>query len=186
LDGNSSGFTATLSMLDEITFETLEEIFLQIQQSNQLVLITDIEWAFIISPPSIVVGGSPRVKPPYWAPAVKFRNTWLGWNVNCAAYALNYLMFSTEKRYNEGINRSVADAKELQDLLGWGDFISIRQIQDFVDLYDQYRVSIVHPTTLITPHEFIFTGKNFVFTMDNGNRCPSKVLYLIYDAQQKH
>lgn len=186
VDGNSAGFTATLTSLPEITPEAIAEIFLQIQQSNQDVSITDIEWAFIISPPSIAVGGSPRVKPPYWAPAVKFRNTWLGWNVNCAAYALNYLMFSTERRYNEGINRSVADAKELQDLLGWDDFVSIAKIQDFVDLYDQYRVSIVHPTTLRTPPEFIFTGKNFVFNLDNGNRCPSKVLYLIYDAQQKH
>lgn len=187
MDGNSVGFTASFSILEDITPDSLAEIFMQIQQSNADILITDIEWSFLINPTSIAVGGSPKVKPPFWAPAVKFRNTWMGWNVNCAAYALNYLMYCNERRYDKNLNRSIEDAKMLQFEMGWGEFTSIREIQDFVDIYDEYRVIIVHPTTLRTPDDFIFTGKKYTFEFNENTRiCPEKTFYLVYDAAQKH
>lgn len=185
VNGTMTGFTAGFSNLDEITAEVLADIFLQIQQSNVDILITDIEWSFLISPNSITVGGAQRVKPPVWAPAVKFRNTWLGWGVNCAAYALNYLMYSVKKDYNHNLNRAIEDAKTLQDELGWDEFISIRQIQDFVDVYEEYRVTIVHPSVLQTSPTWIFIGKKWDadFTVRG---CPEKTLYLVYDIDQRH
>jgi hypothetical protein len=187
VNGNMTGFTAGFNSLEEITPEVLADIFLQIQQSNADVLITDIEWSFIISPNSITVGGAPdqRVKPPSWAPAIKLRNTWLGWKVNCAAYALNYLMHNEKREYRKNLKRAIEDAEYLQRKLGWGDFIAIKDLQDFVDEYDEYRVTVVHPSILQTSPSWIFIGKKWVPDFSTG-RCPEKTLYLVYDITQKH
>jgi len=186
IDGNTTGYTASFTTLDSITPEALDEVFMKIQQSNSDILITDIEWSFLIAPDSIMIGGSGRVKPPSWAPAVKYRNTWLGWKVNCAAYALNYLMYSVEKRYADCITRSIEDAKALQEEMGWGEFTTPRELEKFVEVYDEYRVSIVLPFALRTPQDFVFTGKKWDQEMADVTKCPEKTLYLVYDAEQKH
>lgn len=186
IDGNATGFTANFTQIEDITPQALADVFTQIQQSNADILITDIEWTFLIDPRTIAIGGAPRVKPPIWAPAVKFRNTWLGWNVNCAAYALVNLMYATERDYCDCLTRSIEDAQALQQELGWGQFIKFQELEKFVHVYDEYRVTIFSPTVLRTPHEFIFTGRNWDADLTNTSKCPEKTLYLVYDALQNH
>jgi len=186
INGSTTGFTAGFSDLEEINSDALADIFLQIQQSNLDILITDIEWSFLISPNSIVAGGAQRIKPPSWAPAVKLRNTWLGWGVNCAAYALNYLMNYVKRDYSRSLARATEDAQLLQQKLGWGEFIAIADIKDFVDLYDDYRVTVIHPSILQTSPTWIFTGKRWTADFTINRRCPEKALYLVYDIEQRH
>ena len=184
-DGSVHGFTRTFSSLGDITHEAISDVFESIQQSNGTVLITDILWEFHIDPNSIAIGGSQKVKPPHWANKVKFRKTWEGYDgINCAALALCFLMYSTERRYDNSLNRALQDAKDLQEELGWEENVSLQRLQDFTDKYPTYRLSAFLPHCATTP--FTFTGNEFEFPDENPSACPENILYLVYDPIQKH
>lgn len=161
-------------------------MFNQIQQSNADILITDIEWSFTLDPrPFGNTGGAQNVKPPKWAVDANFKNTWRGWDVNCAAYALNYLMYGTARKYSQNLNKAVEDARALQEEMGWEDFIRIEELQKFVDVYDDYRVSVVS-RCLKTPPCYVFKGRNWNPDMTDISKHPEKTFYIFYDMHQEH
>lgn len=183
--GDVHGYTRTFTALDDVTHEAIYEVFEDIQSSNSLVLITDIVWEFHIAPTSIAVGGSYKIKPPSWCNSIKYRRTWEGHEgVNCAALALVYLMYSTEKRYDNSFTRALQDAKALQQEMNWEETISLDQLQTFVDKYPMYRLSAFLPHCPATP--FTFTGAAFEFPDEFPRQCPNNILYLVYDPTQKH
>ena len=176
-EGTVHGFTQNFASVGEITHQAITEVFESIQQSNGSILITDIIWEFHIDPNSIAVGGAQKVRVPSWAPAVKYRKTWEGHDgVNCAAYALCYLMY--------GEREVLQKAEELQEELGWQDTVVIQDLQKFIDVYPTFRLSIFLPHCATTP--FTFTGKDFVWPNPMPRQCPEKLLYLVYDPTQKH
>lgn len=186
-NGSVHGYTAEFTHLNEINHEAILNVFSVIQQSNLLVLITDITWEFHLEPNTIVVGGSHTVKPPTWANTVHFRETWTGYEgINCAALALCCLMYSTSRRYARDFGRAKRDAKALQEEMNWEETISFKQLEQFVEKYPQYRLSVFLPHCANTP--FTFTGKQFVFPEDHQmkDKRPKNCLYLVYDALQKH
>lgn len=186
IDGATHGFTADFISLHQITHQAILDVFEKIQQSNTTVEITDITWNFHIDPNSIAIGGASKVKPPAWVTVQNFRKTWEGHEgVNCAAFALCYLMYSSERDYSHCPQKAIRDALALQQELGWEENVSLKQLQKFVDVYPTFRLTAFLPHCTTTP--FTFTGKNFVLeNYDQGTVCPNNVLYLVYDATQKH
>lgn len=182
IDGTTHGFTVALTTLDAITFETLAGVFTQIQQSNADILITDIEWSFIIDINTIRVGAAKIVKQPKWVKKLNFRVTWQSWGVNCGAFALNYLKNFNQRNYKDCTRRAVEDATALQEEMGWDEIIRVHEIGKFVEVYDEYRIVVIEPSILQTPPNNIFTGKKWV----PNSKDLSKTLYLVYDGLQKH
>jgi hypothetical protein len=186
VDGATHGFTSDFIGLNQITHQAILDIFERIQQSNTTVTITDITWEFHIDPNSIAVGGAVKVKPPSWVTVQNYRKTWEGHEgINCAAFALCYLMYGTERDYSHCPQKATRDALALQEELGWEENVSLKELQKFVDVYPTFRLTAFLPHNATTP--FTFTGKQFVLgEYQRGSVCPDKVLYLVYDATQKH
>lgn len=156
-----------------------------ITQSNDTLDIQQIEWRLTLTPTSLRAGGSAKVKPPSWVPQIKFRQTWFGHEddegpINCAAYALNYLLNGTEKRYDRKQKLADQDARLLQTELKWGVDTSLQELNEFVLKYPEYRLTAFLPNA--TENPATFTGKDFEYDEKNTKNC----LYLVYDAVQNH
>lgn len=165
--------------------DRIYEIIQSITQSNTVITFGEIEWRLTIDPRSLVLGASPTVKIPSWVNQTKFRTTWQGHfdekgPINCAAYAINYLMNATEKRYDNSVKRSEQDARQLQTELGWGEHTSLAQLKQFVDKYPTYRITAFLPDAVQNPASY--AGKEFEYDEKNLNN----LIYLIYDPVQEH
>jgi hypothetical protein len=175
--GQSHFWQGGIRNLNQITAQEINDLTFRAQESNDLQWY-ELLWKFHIVTISIQRGGDPKVKPPRWAPQVKFRETWSGHEgVNCAAFALVYMMYCTERRYDRYITKSLRDAKSLMDEIGWGVTCSLADLKKFTDKYPKYRLTIILPFSANAP--FSFQGADF-----NGE--VKYMLYLVYDPKQQH
>jgi len=183
-DGAVYGYTRTFQSLGYIDQEAIQDVFQSIQQSNAEINLTDLVWEFHIAPMSITVGGAPRIKVPHWAQHTRnYGYTWQGFDgVNCAALALCALMYGSQKKYSQYMNRALEDALALQQELGWEDTVSLARLGEFVDKYPAYRLSAFLPHCSHTP----FTWSGAAFEFPEEGQSLEKVLYLAYDPDQKH
>ena len=144
------GISRYINNLNEITFETLADIFDDMIQSDSDLDMYQIEWSFTI-PPNIFVagaGGEPVI--PKW---YKNPKQICGWQIykddqgtiNCAAIALvlamgrgksKILQYHTKK----GEFDLKKKARALQTEFGWDDHVSIDDLKKFVVKYPKYRV----------------------------------------------
>lgn len=182
---SSQAFTDIFAMGYEVLLESILQMFERIQESNAALSLADVEWRLTIDPLELWSGASSTVKIPSWVNQKKFRQTWIGHfddrgPINCAAYAINYLMYSLERRYDNSVKRSEQDARILQDELNWGTEVSLAQLKDFVDKYEEYRITAFLPNAIQNPATF--AGPKFVFNEEDQ----SKLIYLIYDPVQQH
>lgn len=123
-NGNDHEAAGHFQTLADITPEILETIFGAIVRSGDIVLLNDVEWILTIVPSSIMTGGSQNVKPPSYV--TNLFPTWKGYEgVNCAAFALVYLMYGTRYDYSRNLKRAIKDAKELQEEMGWGEMVRL-------------------------------------------------------------
>ena len=160
-------------------------IYEKIAQSNSTIGPGEIEFNITIDPTSIVAGGSQNIKIPSWVPQTKFRETWKGHQddqgpINCAAFAIVYLMYGTEKKYYQNIHIAKQDARNLQTEMGWGALTSLQELNDFVLKYPSYRITAFLPNASENPATY--SGEDFEY--DENDK--SKLIYLVYDAIQNH
>lgn len=181
-DGTSyDPFTTLQQMNNDFILSTIEAI----TKSNDRVDLLQIEWRLTIDPRTILSGGSVTVKPPSWVPQIKFRQTWYGHKdesgpINCAAYAINYLLHGIEKRYDKKPKQAILDARKLQEELGWKEDTTLQELGDFVKKYPTYRLTAFLPNATENPASFC--GKDFEYDEQDTKNC----LYLVYDAVQNH
>jgi hypothetical protein len=174
-----------LSLMSFTESDVVLDLIQTIAQSNVTIEINDLEWQFTIDPTSFIQGGSVKVKPPHWVPQIKFRATWQGHvddkgPINCAAYAINYLMYGTQKRYDKRVKQSEIDARALQTELGWSETTSLQELADFVEKYPKYRITAFLPNA--TENPATFAGAEFEYEENNLEY----LIYLVYDAIQNH
>ena len=183
-DGSTRAETNDMK-LRNVNGDMILSIINKIQHSQTNVTFYDIEWRYTIVPQSIIAGGAPRIRIPTWAPQIKFRATWEAHSdseghINCAAYAINYLMWSNQKRYDKFPQRADQDARALQIELGWGEDTTLAELEDFVVKYPQYRITAFLPNA--TENAATFKGAEFEYD-ENDHRF---LIYLVYDAVQNH
>lgn len=192
--GISANFTGDLSAvpggsarksLKNLDARRITDLYDRIQQSNTAVILGELEIRFTINLASMVVGGNQFVKIPHWVPQTKFRETWKGHcdtqgPINCAAFALNYLMNNDRKRYSRSVNTAIKDARALQTELGWDKEASLQELNDFVVKYPEYRVTAFIPHA--TENCATYSGEKFEYDSEDL----SKILYVVYDPIQHH
>jgi hypothetical protein len=163
--------------LNQITAQEINNLTFRAQESNNLQWY-ELLWKFHIVTLSLQQGGDPKVKPPRWAPQLKFRETWSGHEgVNCAAFAIVYMMYGTHRRYSRSLSKALRDAKSLMLEIGWDVTCTLADLKKFTDKYQKYRLTVILPYSCDSP--FSFTGKEY-----DGNKV--YMLYLVYDPNQRH
>lgn len=119
-----------------------EEVMEDIQESNLNIDIYDLSWHFVIDPRTLIAGnGNP--KKPLWI-STDYSDTWeiqkLGEDkINCAAYAIAHGLTLRKKNKLE----ILVKAKAIMTEFGWTHDVTPAQIEKFVDIYKEYRISIV-------------------------------------------
>ena len=196
----------TLNYVDPVAFrqidgELIEDMLDNVVNSNDEIHINDLEFSFRVPlflddmlqgavgrmvPRAIALGrsrGAGRARIPKWWPGGKFLKTWTSVpeDVNCAAFALCYLMWNDVRQYRKGNGRDVRDAKELMVKLGWGTVVEVGDVKDFVREFPDYLVAVLTYDSLRRPSSFVTVGSEFA---DDDKH--SKILYLIYDPVQQH
>lgn len=152
------------------------ENYISTIQSAEEVAFEDIDWRFSIDANSIMFGGAPKIKRPEYASSRYFVKTWEGHeNVNCAAYAINYVIQHPKKVRDQTL---IKQAQELQKKLGWALTVSPFEIlKSFPATFPEYRVVIINP--LVVSLETTAVGR--LYESSSG-----KVVYLIFDPRLAH
>lgn len=148
----------------------------KVQESNTEMEPQDFGWYFNIDPSSYEQGGCPGVTKPAFARTCEL--TWKHHGVNCAAYALNYLM--GDKNYNKNKsaqNQAVIDAQALQDKLGWGEYVTPPEIAKFVEAYDDCRVVVLIPAK--SSLSYVYAGEKWTLPENWETVKDPKTYYLI-------
>jgi hypothetical protein len=152
--------------LNELTPEVFEELMETITQSEANTQIYEVEWRFVINPMSLLQGGSSNVKPPKWLKIVD--QSWKAFEddkgpVSCAAIALVLAMNGTIKRYVQYTSfpaRLIKEARKLQELMGWGEFVTGAELAEFVKKYPKYRLAILMAEK--SSRYYTYEGSEFV------------------------
>lgn len=152
--------------LNELTPEVFEELMESITQSETNTQIYEVEWRFVINPISLRQGGSSNVKPPKWLKIVD--QSWKAFEddkgrISCAAIALVLAMNGSTKRYVQYTSfpaRLIKEARKLQELMGWSEFVNGTELAEFVKKYPKYRLSILMAEK--SSRYYTYEGSEFV------------------------
>lgn len=190
--------------LGQLNYETISKLYELITQSDTEVELQQLEWRFTIFPNSFRAGGSSDSKPPSWLVKKQPKLKHLSWfsysdeqgPIACAAVALLLTtdMIGTAKnggRYHiggeVGINRLKKRARALQTELGWDQYVSYLQFQDYVKLYPFFRVTVLS-NSQINSKPYTFTGEQFLGTIDPTSSVCSNpfAVYVYHDPLTNH
>lgn len=168
--------------IEEITTAYISELIAAIVQSGGDLGIDELEFLFVIDPASLAIGRG-KAKRPSWDKGVKYAKTWTEWEddqgpITCAAVALTFLISPKEDDYRKHPAKASKAARELQTKLGWGESVAVHQFQDFVNLYEKYKVVIFLPFSLKSPYQF--KGSEYIFDGDKN------ILHVTWDPTQLH
>lgn len=153
------------------------DLFERAHQSNQTLLITDLEFTFFIDPSSYLEGGcQDPPKPPSWIKTKNVINhpSWKPQGVNCAAFAICWRLYYLKRNYLRDPPRAIRDAKALCEQLSWEETISPFQLREFIEAYPTYRIAAFSPSHKTAP--FCYTGDEFIY---NETKPSDKIIYLI-------
>lgn len=177
--------------LKALKMELLEEMIQAAVQSGDDTDIFDLTFDFNVTPQSVIRGGMKRVGKNYennkdYLQTYEEQFDIYG-KINCGAYALSTILMdkSGELSNMEIIKQN---ARELQDQCGWNDMVSIQQLEKFVQVYPQYRVTVLFDH-LRNFKAFTYTGTDFnEDSLTDGFRITSrdKDLYLLYSNEEEH
>lgn len=172
------GNSLRIGRLNQITGNMILEMYELAQQSNLDLQLEDLNFTFTFEPGSIRLGGARRVVAPSWAKKVVYRKTWQGYDdVNCAALAICFIMYSVTKNYSRNFQLAINDAKSLMVELAWEIEITLNQLEKFVQVYTEKQLIVLLPSGGDKP--IIFTGKSY-------DGLEKSCVFLIYDPIQKH
>jgi hypothetical protein len=150
--------TSRLISANDLDRNIFESVLEDIQESNLDIWIYDISWHFIISPRSLI-GGNGNPKKPDWI-SNDYASTWETQvsgdiELNCAAYSLAHGMFVGKKLKTPIINKALG----LMEDFDWYKDVTPAQIEQFVKVYKDYRVSIVMKR--LTSGTITYQGEDF-------------------------
>jgi hypothetical protein len=175
----------TFSKLADIESELLDKLFTNLQQSEGEVPFENLEWTLVIDPGSYTVGaGLVRTdirKGPGWDNYVDEHGP-----INCAAIALTILTKQFTNDHKERLKLKNA-ARLLQTDLGWGERVSIGELQQFVAKYPKYRLTCLTAVEKDFKRS-TFYGAEYVDKTDSTtdkNQDPF-ALYLFFDFERNH
>lgn len=172
------GKSLTSINIADLTHQDLQETISQMVQSNAVITLDDLEFQFYYYSQHLLVGAGNVSKPKWWKS--KDKVTWSTYEdnqgpINCAAFALAYaldphaLMYALKEQ-----------GRELQTRLGWGEYVSIAQIKDFVLEYTDYRVTVFLLQSFADSSQTTFVGEDWVNELEDGAQLPPKTVYLYY------
>lgn len=151
--------------LSQVTFQEMVDLY--DIQSGQDVEIDDLSWVFIITPQSLIIGGTPGVKPPSYVIAAD-KPTWecheyQGMEINCAAFAIAYATFTGTNR-KRSILQIRESAAQLQHFAEWPPFISLEDFNEVINVTKDYRVVILNPAQPFLRFGNVLVGEDYVYS----------------------
>lgn len=167
-------------------------------QSDEELMIYEVEWVFVINPLIFAGGSSNSVKIPKWFKSSKNLMAWSSYSdgegdIACAAIAICLAINGVEwlrKDYTRNNNSMLkVNARNLQREMGWGSYVTMAELEQFVKKYPKYRLTCL---TSAQKHfaDYTYTGTDFVEEQDREvftSRKPSGYyLYLYLDFDLKH
>jgi hypothetical protein len=174
---------------NELTYQKIQEYLVEtIQQSQEEANMTNLEWTYYISPLTYERGGAGKITTKYKLNI--FKDSYQEYSdddgpISCAAFALNYVMNYVKKRYKKrNIDYIKRDARALQTTLGWDQYVSMFEIQKFVELYPKYRVTILLTKENVF-RDHTFEGKEYDHSVLQTTcvGAPDYTIYLAFDQQ---
>lgn len=170
----------TLRNLDVGTFL---EIF-RLAQSNTPRELMDLMWTLVINPVTVLgtsIGGRAASEAPKWLGNSNYAHTWKtqydeeGVPLNCASFALaNWLDHGgrTDRRssFNPLLKNAIIKVKNLHQRLGFGDRVTIFQLQTFVEKFPTYKLVMIqlNPARLEASLVMTHVGETFDSTLENN------------------
>lgn len=175
--------------LYEFNQRSIEELFATMTQSDSFLLLYQVEWSFIIDPNTFTTGGSKKVTVPTWVKRNRKNWTTLTDDVGpiaCAAVAL-CRSINTYRSDKYGEAKLIDDARKLQTEMGWGQYVSISELEKFVLKNPTYRLSCLTSAER-NFLDYSYVGKQFegVQVFKSGSMTPPNCLYIYFDIDQKH
>jgi len=152
--------------------DVIEDI-MEMVQSDELRSVMDLKWTTVINISAIrdaLGAGRGGDGPPKFLVKHSFTQTWNtqmynDHEVNCAAFALCNFMsvrdeYPTRVNFDRVGHVARKRAHELQQELGWGDVVTLDQIEDFIKAYSRYKVLVFIPNKRSPEASFLktFTG----------------------------
>ena len=182
--------------LGVVTGEVMQNMLVNIQDSNQDVLLNELIWTFEVILGPMMAGGKARM-PSWWKDRTKWKALWnVPEDVNCLAMSLCYSIRGLDikgKTYDQRPEQGLKAAKELMKEMKWNKMVTLDAINDFVEnpKYDHYEVIVMTTETFLKANQdLIFKGKRFhpKIQIIDGVREETKAnrLYLFYDMNQQH
>lgn len=185
----SVGRSIILKDLDE---QKIEDMFSLITQSNDQLEIYQVQWVFILPPDFFRQGASAIVKKPKW-----WKGNAQGWEkhedefgvINCAAVALTLCTNGIDRPYRKYCTRPkqlLKDARKLQKEMGWGEYVSLPELQDFIVKYPKFRLTVIMSEKCSSFHTY--EGKEFKPCKESllGSQPSEYYIYVYFDLHQKH
>lgn len=192
------GVSRATQTINEITEAAIEEMFVQMTQSADTLLIYQVEWSFVINPRIFLMGGSTQPIIPCWVPKRKTAS-WKTYSdqfgpISCAAIALCLASDGVDHKSRNysgknGEQRLLSDSRVLQTKMGWETNVGINELEKFVEIYPKFRLTCLMPAER-NFLDYTFTGSEFepVEAKEKfSSTKPSKYyLYIYLDLDQKH
>ncbi len=166
--------------IGDLTFDQVMDPISEMTQSNSNLEWKQLEFIFHFNQYELILGAGKIAKPTWWK--TKDMMTWITYkddlgDLNCAAVALAYGMNPTKNR-----DTLRTKSRELQIRLGWGELVSITQIKNFVELYPQYRVTVLLIASYADSSQTTFTGTDFNTDIEDGTTKPPNTIYIFYHS----
>ena len=188
-EGYSNG--KVINWLRDLDGAMLLEILEDIQQngSNPEMDFYEVIWEFWIVPQSITGGASKNVRKPSWHTGTAYAKTWKGYedefgDISCAAFSICWGLYSSVKAKGYfRINNAIKDARNLMNELDWEAFVTIGELESFVNCYTDKKLVVINPFAIGAI--VVFQGKDFDPT-GNENEFMANTIFLTYDPVQEH
>lgn len=175
----------TNELVHVLTENNLMDMISMFQQSNREVNIFDSEWALTIDSNFYSRGSGGPIKPKYTNKTYELTHQVYSDEqglINCAAFALSFRMNKASYRNMKRPTvkaRIVKEARELQTKLGWTDSVGQDQLKEFVDMFPEYRVTVLNPSGIVRDfNNSTFTGSQYVYTGEHVTEASSNTIYL--------
>lgn len=174
-------------IFSHLIFDHILKMFDGLTQSQQSLTLHDVEFFFQPKPSSVATGAGPA-KPPSWWGNLPYKN--IIWKqhfdsalkpVNCAAISL--VFGKNPAHYNNRPKALADEAKELQDSLQWGEYVSVVDLRKYIEKFTDECIILLHYAMKTK----VIRGKDFdLSSITTGNVKPPKTIFLYFDVQQRH
>jgi hypothetical protein len=161
----------------------------QIQQSNDDLTLTDLEWTFNLRPNTFLAGAGEAMIPS-WVKGYLWPLTWKvhfsneGVAINCAAFAIAFALDRPDRRIGKRqLSVIIEEAQILQQRLKWGQMVTVDALNAFCNLREYQHLRVVVLTRdFRNSRAFVAEGSQFEFDESDT----SNIIYLYWDVLSNH